>query len=49
MYKIEIHHEAEAEIKHASQYYEASARGLGEEFLTEIDEAFARIKRCPLA
>ncbi|MFQ5707330.1 MAG: type II toxin-antitoxin system RelE/ParE family toxin [bacterium] len=49
MHRIEIHHEAEKEIRAASQYYEKRVRGLGDQFLREIEDGFAQIQEFPMA
>jgi toxin ParE1/3/4 len=41
--------EAETELTHAYEWYEVQRSGLGREFLTSIDDAFARIRRDPAA
>jgi plasmid stabilization system protein ParE len=49
MHRIEIHHEAEQEIRAAAQYYEEKLRGLGNQFLDEIDDGLAQIRKFPMA
>lgn len=40
--------EAEADLDEAFRWYEARREGLGEEFLEEVDRAFARVAEQPL-
>jgi mRNA-degrading endonuclease RelE of RelBE toxin-antitoxin system len=49
MYQIEFHGEADQELKAASQYYEEKLEGLGDEFLTEIEDGLMKIHQFPLA
>lgn len=38
---------AQADIRRAAFYYEAEARGLGVEFVTEVERAFAQLAEQP--
>ena len=45
MYEVELHLEADLEMKAAAEYYERQAPGLGVEFLSELGEALQRFRR----
>jgi len=49
MYQVEFHDDADQEMKAASRYYEERVRGLGDEFLDEIEEGLTRIHQFPIA
>ena len=49
MYQVEFHDDADQEMKAASRYYEERVRGLGDEFLDEIEEGLTRIQQFPIA
>lgn len=46
-YNLSIRKEAEADIAEAYRYYESCRENLGEEFISCIDEALARIQNNP--
>jgi hypothetical protein len=46
---IEFHPEAKQEFADAVDNYDASAPGLGNDFIAAVDEAIARIDKFPLA
>ena len=48
MYAIEFHNDADEEMQAAAVRYEEQARGLGDEFLDEIEQGLARIQQFPL-
>lgn len=48
MYEIEIHLDADKEMKAAAAYYEEHVEGLGDEFLDEIEQGLERIEQFPL-
>ena len=48
MYEIELHDDADAEMREAAAYYEDEADGLGYEFLDEVELGLTRIRDIPL-
>lgn len=44
---VELHPEAEKELKHEFEYYEQQRAGLGREFLLEVFAGIDRIERSP--
>lgn len=40
---------AEAEVKHAAEYYEGEVEGLGKTFLTYLEASVEEVERFPLA
>ena len=48
MYRIEFHHDADEEMKAAAAYYEERVKGLGSDFLDEIEQGLSRILQFPL-
>ncbi|MDA1142511.1 MAG: type II toxin-antitoxin system RelE/ParE family toxin [Planctomycetota bacterium] len=48
MYEIEIHDDADAEMRSAASYYEERVHGLGEDFLDEVEHGLNRIGEFPL-
>lgn len=44
---VELHPEAERELKHEFEYYEQKQAGLGREFLLEVFAGIERIERSP--
>ena len=44
-----FHSEAEAEFKHAIDYYESCAEGLGYDFAVEVYSTIKQIVACPKA
>ena len=47
--KVEFHPEAIAELQFAAQFYERSRPGLGERFVSSVEEAIGRISDSPSA
>jgi hypothetical protein len=48
-YRLNIRPEAEADVVEAALWYEQRKPGLGEEFVTEVDQAIRRVLENPLA
>ena len=48
-YKILLQQEAELDLQEAFNWYEASSRGLGSEFIRIIDASLSEIQRNPFA
>ena len=49
MLEIELHQDADAELKAAAVFYELRLTGLGESFLARVSEGFDLIRKNPLA
>jgi toxin ParE1/3/4 len=49
MLEIELHQDADDELKAAALFYETQLAGLGNSFLERISEGFELIRRHPLA
>ena len=49
MLEIELHQDADDELKAAAVFYELRLTGLGESFLTRVSEGFDLIRKNPLA
>lgn len=47
MYAIEFHTDAAREMQATAAYYEERERGLGDEFLDEIEQGLRRIQQFP--
>ena len=47
MKPLHIERHARLEAEEAVNYYEQQREGLGDEFMAELDEAYARIERMP--
>ena len=45
--RIELHPEARAEFRSAAVWYDEQQLGLGDEFVAEVTETFARIAKAP--
>jgi plasmid stabilization system protein ParE len=48
-HRLNIRPEAEADVVEAALWYEQQNLGLGEEFVTEVDQAIRRILENPLS
>lgn len=48
MHAIEFHTDAAEEMQATAAYYEEQVRGLGQEFLDEIEQGLRRIQQFPL-
>ena len=49
MCQIEFHIDADEEMRDASRYYEERSRGLGDDFIDEIEQGLSRIQHFPMA
>jgi hypothetical protein len=48
-YRLQIRLAAEADVAEAAQWYDQRQPGLGEKFVSEVDQAIARVLGNPLA
>ncbi len=46
-YELVLRRQAKADIRRAARWYESQRRGLGKEFVLEVDAAIARIEANP--
>jgi hypothetical protein len=46
-YRLNIRPEAEADVMEAALWYEQRKPGLGEEFITEVDQAIRQVRENP--
>lgn len=47
--ELDFHPDTSEEVDGAYRWYESKSRGLGEDFLVELDAAFSAIRAMPLA
>ena len=47
--RLDVHEDADRELKDAADYYDHESPGLGSVFIDEVERAYGRIRSSPLA
>ena len=47
--RLDVHEDADRELEDAADYYDHESLGLGSAFIDEVERAYGRIRRTPLA